>query len=180
MVAPRQEGLIKLNFENREQYLSTLRKAFTKVGDLRFPLELIAQDWYKSERAIFKLQGPGGYPDFANPASERAKVKAVGFDYPLLKRNGKLEASVTSDTAEGSVKIISRRQLIIGTAIPYGIYHNSDKPRRKIPQRKFVFIGPESRFFNEKDKAKEGGRLTRWTGILEGYVDSVMKSRGFK
>lgn len=162
-------------------------RAFQVTDDLSVPFQSIADDFYRSEKAIFELSGPGQYPDFkksttalyrkrkprrqvaSNDKSQYQirKLKKYGFDYPLLKASGKLAASVTSGAASGSILIVGPTVLAIGTSIPYGIYHQSDEPRSKIPLRKFLFIGPESSFNVSSEQA---GRLSRWNNILNTFI----------
>lgn len=168
------KGFVRLNNVNHAAFNSALKGAAKKISDLRFPLGEISRDFYKSEKAIFKLGGPGAYPDFKTDKSKQAKIDAGFQPYPLLKRTGVLEKSITTPNAKGSINIIGRKNLVIGTAIRYGIYHDSDAPRKKIPQRKFVFIAPESSGF----PSSVGGRLVRWQNIIEGYVAEVLRLQG--
>lgn len=178
--------------ENDKRFIQTLKDASEIVSDLRIPFGLISRDFYRSELSIFKLKGPGLYPPFKNSARasslgggvglgakkgsevditkspyQRKKLKKFGFDYPLLVATGRLAASITTPNAPGSLLSITKLSMVIGTTVPYGIYHQSDAPRSKIPQRKFVFIGPEAPRFAT---SQQQGRLERWTGYIESYV----------
>jgi phage gpG-like protein len=171
-MASRDEELIKLNIENLNKFRATLKKAADKVSDLSFAMGEIARDFYKSEKAIFQLKSPGGYPDLAESTKRQKKRLGVPL-YPILKRSGKLEASVTSPSAPGSHLKIGKTFVEIGSTIPYANFHNSDLPRRKIPQRKFFFLGPESRQFGANRAF--GGRPVRWKNIVEGYVKAELE-----
>lgn len=164
---------------NDQRFRDAIKRARDVVSDLRLPFSLILADFYKSEQAIFKLKSPGQYPDFKNggPESRYAKLKEkdVGFKYPLLVRSGKLAASLLSATAPGSIAVIGPISLIFGTQVSYGIYHQSDAPRKKIPLRKFLFIGPEAPSF-ATDEMK--GRAERWLNILNDYTLKKMKQSG--
>lgn len=163
--------------DNDKKFRDALRNAFTQVKDLRLPLTLIGRDWFDSNRAIFALKSPGQYPDL-KPATKKQKQKQTGFIYPILERTGRLSASITQPANSDAIDlIVNKNTLILGTKVPYGVYHQSDKPRKKIPLRKFVFIGPESTFAADTEIS---GRLERWTGILERYVLEKMKQQGFK
>lgn len=176
---------IKYNIENKQAFNSVLKKAADQVSDLRFPLGEISRDFYKSERAIFLLKGPGGYTDL-NKQYKKEKMRAVGFVYPILKRSGRLEKAATSPNAPGSINRIGKKDLIIGASVmskgkkPIDIVsvHDSDSDRKKIPQRKIIFIGPEVKAFHAKDRQNKGGRLTRWGFIVERYVQTVLKQQG--
>jgi phage gpG-like protein len=173
------EAVTSYSVDNDRKFRDALKRAQDAVGDLRVPFGLILADFYRSEQAIFKLQSAGQYPDFKNggPESRYAKLKekTVGFKYPLLFRSGKLAASLLSKDATGSVAIVGQASLIIGTTIAYGIYHQSDAARKKIPQRKFLFIGPEASKFATSDQQ---GRPARWMNILNDYVLKQSKSSG--
>ncbi len=157
--------------ENDKAFTAKLKQLAKKSSDLTIPLTLISKDFYKSEKSIFLLKGPGKYKDLSDVYKKR-KQKAVGFIYPILKRSGALEKSVTSPSDRSSInQIVNKNTLIIGTKTPYGVFHQSDSPRSKIPLRKFLFIGPEAiQFATSATK----GRLERWIGILDGFMQSVI------
>ena len=175
-MALQDKGFIQYNFENEKLFSDSVRKALSKIDDLSWPFNRIADDFYKSERAIFQLKSPGGYQDLS-PRYKVIKLQKVGFLYPILKASGRLERSVTQRGAPDSILSVGKKILLIGTKTPYGIYHNADTPRKIIPQRKFMFIGPESRAFHAKDRQDQGGRVTRWTKTIEGYVTRVLEAR---
>lgn len=159
---------------NDKEFRDAITAASAIIADFRIPFTLILRDFYKSEQAIFKLKGPGLYPDFkgekdktGKTAYQKYKIRKHGFDYPLLAATGKLAASMLSPSAPGSVSSITPLTLIFGTAIKYGIYHQSDEPRAKIPLRKFVFIGPEAPRFATSEQM---GRLERWVGYIDDHV----------
>lgn len=167
-------GFISYSADNDKAFKSQLDRAFAVVDDLTEPFKLIAADFYRSEKAIFKLGGPGAYPDFKkskygkaiySPYKMRKFIK-YGFAYPLLKATGALERSVTSGSDSNAILIIGKQVLAIGTSIPYGIYHQSDEARQKMPLRKFLFIGPESQFA----VGDQAGRLSRWNNTINTFI----------
>lgn len=150
---------------NDTAFQNTVQRGLAAVGNLKIPFGLIALDFYKSEKAIFKLSGPGQYPDLS-PKYKEFKEGKIGHAYPILKFSGALERSVTSNGDANSIYINDGKVLGVGTRLPYGIYHQSDDPRKKIPLRKFLFIGPESSFATSEQQ----GRLARWSNIINNYV----------
>ena len=173
---------IKYNLENAAQLQKIIKSAADRIGDLRFAFGEISRDFYKSQKAIFQLKGPGGYKDL-NPTYKTQKKNAVGFAYPILKRSGKMARAATNPQAPGAINKISKKELLIGASrnvngVDVAEVHNSDAPRKKIPQRKFIFIGPEVSWFHQRDRQQKGGRLTRWGNIIEGYAQEVLKNRG--
>lgn len=141
--------------------------AIEQVKDLTIPLTLISKDFYKSEAAIFNLGGPGQYPDLKEKTKIQ-KQKQVGFVYPILKRSGALAKSMLNPTDGNAINFIANKNtLVLGTRVQYGVFHQSDSARKKIPLRKFLFIGPEAAQFANSEQQ---GRLERWLGIMNGYV----------
>ena len=162
--------------DNDRAFRNSLLRARQQVSDLTLPLTFIAKDWFRSNKAIFALKGPGQYPDL-KPKYKIAKQKNWGFIYPILLASGRLSGSLLDPKNPESINyILNKDTLVVGTKVPYGIYHQSDEPRSKIPLRKFLFIGPESQFNSNGDVA---GRLTRWLGYLNGYVLAKMQQQGF-
>lgn len=161
--------------DNDKKFRNAIAEASKVSQDLRVPFGLILRDFYRSEQAIFKLKSAGRYPPFKgekNPATGRtryqdAKIKKVGFDYPLLVRTGALAASLLGPSNPGSISKITNLSLVFGTSVKYGIYHQSDEPRSKIPLRKFLFIGPEASRFANSDQM---GRAERWLGYIGDHI----------
>lgn len=160
------------------KFKSALKHAAKTISDFRIPFGLISADFYKSEQAIFKLKSPGLYPDFKDGGAEspyaKAKQRKYGFKYPLLVRTGRLSASVLGPNNNGSINLITPLSLVIGTSIEYGIYHQSDAPRKKIPLRKFLFIGAEAPRFATSEMQ---GRPQRWLAIIQDHVQNVLKGK---
>lgn len=171
-------GFVKYDFENRQIFLSSIERAAKKVSDLRFPMGEIARDFYESEKVIFNLKSPGGFPDFKNEKSRRQKIREVGFQYPLLKRSGRLERSITQKGAPGNITILGKQSVVVGTKIKYGGF--LQEGTKFMEARRFVFVGPESRVFAGRDRQNRGGRLTRWTNILEVFVERVLEAQGIQ
>ena len=99
--------------DNDKRFQDALEESLKRLGSLKIPLKLISSDFYKSEKAIFKLKSSGKYPDFGGftpkapaffqgeimprmTAYRLRKKHEVGFDYPLLKRSGDLMRSITA------------------------------------------------------------------------------------
>lgn len=176
------ETFTSYTVDNDKRFRNALKAASEIVQDFRIPFGLILRDFYKSEQAIFKLKGPGKYPPFKGEKDPKtgftkyqaAKMKKVGFDYPLLVRTGSLSASVLGPNNKGSVSNITKLSLIFGTSIPYAIYHQSDEARKKIPLRKFLFIGPEAPRFATSEQQ---GRLERWLGYIGDHMSRELNKQ---
>jgi phage gpG-like protein len=169
------EGFTSYSVDNDRKFRDALARAAEQVQDLRIPLTLITKDFFRSQRSIWALKSPGQYPDLA-PSTKRQRVLHGQPLYPILKRTGALERSMTDPTDPNAVaEIVGKQGLILGTKVEYGIYHQSDRPRSKIPLRKFLFIGPEAPRFASSEQI---GRLDRWMNILNGYVTEKLRALG--
>ena len=86
---------------------------------------LIANDFYKDQQRIFKLKGPGKYDDL-KPSTKISKQRKVGFLYPILRgENKRLEGSLTQPDHAEAINDITRVDITLGTAVPYGIHHHA-------------------------------------------------------
>jgi hypothetical protein len=183
------EPIISFIPQNDKEFSDALQKLGENVDDFRVPFQLIGNHWYKGNRKIFALKSAGLYPDYGgmNPndkvrlkgrlvtkrvAAKFQKQREVGFIYPMLKRHGGLEASLISKSGAGSVFFAGRQTMIMGTNVEHAKYHQSDRPRKVLPQRKMIFIdgGPAEL---AKD-AVVSGRLEAWTNIVVDYVNQVI------
>ena len=170
------DGFTSYTVDNDKNFRDAIKRASLVAQDFRVPFGFLLNAFYKSEQAIFQLKGPGKYPPFKGPINPKTgrtqyqdwKFKKYGFDYPLLVRTGALAASLLGPSNPGSISKITNLSLTFGTSIAYGIYHQSDEPRRKIPLRKFLFIGPEAPTFATREQQ---GRLERWLGYMQDFID---------
>lgn len=151
--------------ENDRQFRKAIREATNRVADLRFAFGEIARDWFKSNRTQFTLKGSGLYPPLSPAYAEQKAKKFPGA--AILVRTGRLRDSVTKKGHPDNILQIGKQTLVMGTRTPYGIFHQSDAPRRNLPLRKFLFIGPEA---PQHARGADAGRLERWTSIIEKEV----------
>jgi phage gpG-like protein len=184
-------GFISYHVKNDEDFQSGIRRAVLAVSDLRPALQEVARDFYESQQVIFRLKGAGQYDPFQGPlvkntwknpgfperrtrdgnktSYQNTKLRKYGFDYPLLKATGPLQEAASVQGGNGNITEITKTGITMGvdgSQIPYANYHQSDDERKKIPLRKFLFIGPESGFADQRQR----GRLERWNNILNTFV----------
>lgn len=189
---------VSYKVENDKEFDRMIEDTLKKVSSLQIPFKLIANDFYISQKSIFKLKGPGGYPDFQgkkikdlrkgplkqatpkrNPISSKydsytpyqyykEKNYNLPRGYPLIKATGRLERASTTSNSPDSILIIKPKSLVIGTDLEYADFLQDGT--RKMPARKPFFIGPEVRI-NDQTR----GRLQRWTKYINDYVESVSK-----
>lgn len=100
---------------------------------------VIEDEFYAEERAQFASEGAESGEKWAPLSEAYAQWKEVHFPgQPILRRTGDLERSLTSGSDPNSVKIEQRKQLTLGSRVPYAIYHQSIAPRTKLPRRPMI------------------------------------------
>jgi len=147
-----------------KKFARAIKDAQKNVSDLRVPFRIIGRSWFKSNRAIFNLKGPGKYEPLAQ-STIAFKLRKYGFDYPALRAKGDLERSITNPNDSDAIFDVEKTDLTLGTSVPHGIYHQSLEPRSKIPFRPFLFIGAEQLAPSELNKRQDA-----WIEILRQYV----------
>lgn len=183
-------------FDKNSNFQKKLNEVFKATGDLTLPLTLIANSWFRGNNSIFVLKGPGRYKDLSTkpmfPFWERKKnlrrfypggykeykKEKYGFVYPILKATGKLASSITNQSDSNAIaRIEGGKNLILGTKVPYGIYHqmdrNIDPGKGKIPYRPFLFVGVEQIAPNDI----KNNRVKTWIKILDNHFESVMRKK---
>ncbi len=178
-------------FDPNSEFQKTLQRAAEKIGDLRVPLGLIAQSWFKSNRSIFDLnrKSAGRYKDLSTKpffafwekdkslrkyyegGYKEYKQAKYGRIYPVLYATGRLARSITDPEDSEAINIITNRNtLLLGTKVPYGVYHQSQQTRSKIPYRPFLFVGVEQIAPHDIKQ----NRLKIWMKILETHMGQVL------
>lgn len=167
-----------ITIDPKGEFFKAIKKAQKEVGDLRTPFKEITASWYRGNKSIFTLKGPGKY----KPLSEKykkQKIKDVGFAYPALERSGHLKRSLTVPGHENSiVNIINKSILVLGTNVttkdgkPYAIFNHKGSKKIGLPARPVVLLGVE-----QVSNPIINKRVELWTRVIQEYVQE--KSRGF-
>lgn len=159
---------IKFTVDPGEKFSQAIQDALSQVDDLTLPYTLIAKSWFQSNKALFTLKSPGKFVDLSEKYKKN-KQKAVGFIYPILKRSGALELSITDPTDTNSINLIINKQtLLLGTKIFYAPTHQFGSVKSNVPARPFLLIGAEQTGPEEFNK-----REAAWIAIIASYVAQV-------
>ncbi len=149
---------------------AVIQKAREEINDLTIPFKLIAQSWFKTNRALLDLKSPGKYEDLS-PKYKIQKVRKWGFVYPILKASGRLLGSITTPGAESINLVINKRTLLLGSTVPYGIYHQLGT--KNMPARPWILVGTEQTAPAELNRRKDA-----WILLINDYVRQVIQKRG--
>lgn len=115
-------------------------------NDLSPAWDEIEKDFREEQKGIFNKQGAHGsrskWIELADSTKYSKRLKIRRGIYTLramkiLQATGRLMDSLVGETSD-SVLEKSPMQMTIGTRVPYGVYHQSRKPRKKLPRRAFL------------------------------------------
>ena len=135
--------------------------------DLRPTFDVIGIGYRKEVGAIFDKQQPRTEGERWEPLEPlyAARKKKVWGDRGILVASGSLLASMTVKGAPGNITAIQKNEAIFGSTVFYGIYHDSDQPRKsKLPRRNFS--EPSER------------RAQIWKGQIEQDIRRIFESNG--
>ena len=176
---------------NSAEYDLAVKDALKEIRSLKPVFKGIVKEFYKSNKAIFALKSAGQYEDFKGKTDEYgltkyqkfkiSKIGKSGFNvgtdgYPLLKLTGRLEESITVRGSADAIEEITNASLVVGTKVSYGIYHQSEEPRKKIPYRPFLFLDPSTSRYAQNPEISR--RSVAWATMIQNYVKRKLASLG--
>lgn len=127
-----QKGFTSIIVENDAEFKKALDLMGEKISDFSIPFNLIANDFYRSNKIIFGLQSKGLYTDI-QPTTKERHDKWNNAVYPILVgKTGRLASSLLSKNARDSYFFAGKKFMIFGTKTPYAIYHQSDEGRKRL------------------------------------------------
>lgn len=132
---------LSIALEGAEPVILELAGLDSALHDFAPLFKEIADDFEQRKMPqVFAQQGPGW------PALAASTVRYKERHFPgttILRRTDRLYDSLTGG-ADG-VREISSNQMILGTNVEYGRFHQSPEPRTKLPRRAFLEITEEDK-----------------------------------
>lgn len=111
------------------------------VTDYRPVWPVIADEFYAEVAGQFESEGAQGGRKWAPLSPAYAKWKEARYPgRPILERTGDLKRSLTSEKDPNAVRVEQRKGLMLGSKIPYGVYHQSPRPRGRLPRRAPILL----------------------------------------
>lgn len=168
---------VSVNIFGDKEFIKLLNQLGGIMSDLRPVFFSLKDDWYKNNKALFTLKGPGKYRPYTgkrdasgNTAYMRWKSKhsIQKKPYPMLKaKNGRIESGTTDENSEYTYKQIEKQMMALGVK---GIIYAG------VQQKTRPFI------FNKKS----GGefyqvQIKRFKSLLETVIQrrlAVLKAKG--
>lgn len=165
---------IQFAFDPNSELQKKMDEIYKATGDLTIPLKLIAREWFKGNKSMFALRGPGRFADLSKKYKKK-KLREYGFVYPILMASGRLMASITDPPGDESINRIEadKATLTLGTKVPYGVYHQSNLPRTIMPYRPFLLVGVEQ----IAPQDIKNNRVKAWMTTLDTYFQQVMDKK---
>lgn len=144
------------------------QQALRNVSDLRIPFELIRESWFRGNKSIFAISGPGKWADLS-PSYKKSKLRDKGFVYPILFREGVLKRALTEPGDSGSIaRVIGKKTLELGVDPNNKIFGYLHYGTSKMPARPYVLLGAEQVAPKELNR-----RVDAWRKIVVDYVIQV-------
>lgn len=120
-----------------EKQMSRRILRVSQYADNTLPIiEAIHRDFLEYEKELFNTEGKSARAGWKplKPATIKAKA-AAGLDPRILHATLTLRRSLTEESDENAVFRASNDGAFMGSSVPYGIYHQSTRPRTKLPRR---------------------------------------------
>lgn len=111
-----------------------------KSEDLTPVWQIAREDMRRDIKKVFETEGASMGERWVGLSKNTIKDrKRKGFPpSPILVRTGTLRNSLLGGSY--GIDRITRQSWEYGTNVPYAIYHQSRKPRHKLPRRAFLYI----------------------------------------
>lgn len=139
----------------------TLLRWDERIRNPRRVWTAIHKEFLALEEHQFESQGElsGGWKPLAD-STVRAKERA-GLDPRIMFATERLYKSLTHQGSEDMVYEATADQLLMGSTVPYGVYHQSRQPRQRLPRRPVVVLPDQTKVAWVK-------KLQRW--IVSGQL----------
>jgi hypothetical protein len=106
-----------------------------KIDDFSQPLREVGEKIKEQAVANFDRQGFyfGGWSPLAMSTRKQRKALGYGAARPILIRTGKLMRGF-------KVTSVKKDSVTVANEVPYAVYHDSDRIRTRLPQRKVLMV----------------------------------------
>lgn len=138
---PNKALFFKFEVDGEVQVNLALTKIISRVNNL-IPIwddveELLRQD----VETVFEMEGrPRWVPLSPQTIISRARRGFPYPQFPMLVNTGRLKSSLVLRSHYEHIYNKERLWMEFGSKTPYAIYHQSPRPRRKLPRRPFIYI----------------------------------------
>ena len=179
----------EIDVDPGKEFQQQIDRAIKQGVDLRVPLGLIAKQWFRGNKAIFKLKGPGQFPAYKPAPNKYVDLKRKvfgGTEFPKLvgirpvgggryRESGKLRDSITNPLSPDAVEqVFNKRILTLGTKAknakerlyPADLFFGT----KHIKPHNFLLIGAEQ-------TTEDNKRRKAYLETVKNYIDRVLEGR---
>lgn len=140
--------MIQLTIESYgEQIVNrTLTRFEGEFENPRHTLEAIGMMLREAVEKQFDTEGrhaSGGWPALAQSTKERKAQ--LGLDPHILRATDRLRQALIRKFDPEHVEHVAGDSLTFGATVPYGVYHQSSQPRKRLPYRPPVALSQEDK-----------------------------------
>lgn len=161
---PNRTLFFKFEVDGEVQVNFALTKIISRVRNLMPIWDDIEELLREDVETIFEMEGRPRW----RPLSPRTLIARArrGFPYPqfpILFNTGRLKFSLIFKNHPEHIYDKGRLWMEFGTKVPYAIYHQSPRPRRRLPRRPFIFI--DRKFVNNTVRILRNYIISRGWGL---------------
>lgn len=118
-----------------------------RAKNLRLAWPALVRVFRQIARQAFDTEGQStgdAWPQLAVRTVDDRRRKGFGPEHPILQRTQKLMRSLVIGS-DGGYTVMNDQSLEIGTNVEYFRYHQSNKPRFKLPRRAPILLTADDR-----------------------------------
>lgn len=141
--------------------IAQLKRGREAALDLSTPFRLIQESWWKGNRFIFAVTGPGKYADLKD-STKKTKKATYGFLYPILRASGAMEQTLIQPGDPANT--ISKTSMTVGTSVKYAKFLQDGTS--KMVARPVVLLGTEQVAPNALNT-----RTQLWAKMIGDYIN---------
>lgn len=154
---------ISIETRGREQLQAAFVQLEKTFSNLEPVLEKIGPEFFEQVRHKFEVAGPGWAK--LSPTTEARKARLYGGPTQILRATDRLYESFRPAGSE-SIERVGPLSGEWGSSVPYGVFHDSDEARGRLPRRQIIEVTEE----NE----------VRFVHIMVDSLTEQIKSLGFR
>lgn len=130
---------VEIQLKGDREVIKQLKAVGDSLGDWKPTLRTIA-DYFQNYfgETTFEFEGVNlglPWPDLSQPYKDKKRVEFSGKG--ILERTG--------DLRKGWRTEVNKEFALIENKVPYGIYHQSTKPRKRLPRRALMHFNEQSK-----------------------------------
>lgn len=123
--------MLTYKIQGTDRLLNSLERLDLSLRDFRPLFNQASQLIYEFEKEAFDSEGSTSRVGKWKPLTARYTrwKEKTAPGKPILQLSGALKRSLTRPNARGSVRRVTEEELIVGSSLPYAVFHQAGTPR---------------------------------------------------